>query len=44
MPFPTPGHLPNPGIEPMSLELAGGFFITTTSGKPTDSSIKQILI
>ena len=31
--FPVPGDLPNPGIEPMSLEspaLAGGFFITTT--------------
>ena len=30
LPFPTPGDLPNPGIEPMSPEspaLAGGFFI-----------------
>ena len=31
LPFPTPGDLPNPGIEPMSLAssvLAGGFFTT----------------
>ena len=31
LPFPTPGDLPNPGIEPTSLvsaSLAGGFFTT----------------
>ena len=31
LPFPTPGDLPDPGIEPKSLELpalAGGFFTT----------------
>ena len=31
LPFPTPGHLPNPGIEPaspISPALAGGFFAT----------------
>ena len=31
--FPSPGDLPNPGIEPgslMSLALAGGFFTTNT--------------
>ena len=27
-PFPSPGDLPNPGIEPMSPALAGGFFTT----------------
>ena len=27
---------PNPGIEPTSLVLAGGFFTTKTSGKPMD--------
>ena len=27
MPFPSPGDLPDPGIEPESPELAGGFFI-----------------
>ena len=26
LPFPSPGDLPNPGIEPMSPTLAGGFF------------------
>ena len=37
LPFPTPGDLPNPGIEPASLSspaLAGGFFITEPPGKP----------
>ena len=32
-PFPSPGDLPNPGIKPASLTLAGGFFTT----KPWDS-------
>ena len=27
------GGLPNPGIKPLSLALAGGFFTTSTSGK-----------
>ncbi|ELR53043.1 hypothetical protein M91_06274, partial [Bos mutus] len=34
LPFPTPGDLPNPGIEPASLAsptLAGGFFTTSTT-------------
>ena len=34
MPCPTPGDLPNPGIEPVSLRppaLVGGFFITSTN-------------
>ena len=26
LPFPTPRHLPDQGIEPVSLELAGRFF------------------
>ena len=34
LPFPFPGDLPNPWIIPVSLELAGGFFTTETSGKP----------
>ena len=32
--FPSPGDLPNPGIQPMSLVspvLAGGFFTTSTT-------------
>ena len=37
LPFPTPGDLPDPGIEPASLAsptLAGGFFTTVPPGKP----------
>ena len=30
LPFPSPGDLSNPGIEPASPALAGGFLITTT--------------
>ena len=28
-PFPSPGDLPNPGVEPVSPALAGGFFTTS---------------
>ena len=28
LPFTSPGYLPDPGIEPVSLALAGGFFTT----------------
>ena len=34
LPGPPPGNLPNPGTEPASLELAGGFFTIETPGKP----------
>ena len=33
--FPSSGDLPDPGIEPTSPELAGGFFTTEPPGKPT---------
>ena len=36
LPFPTPGDLPNPGIEPtspLSLVLVGRFFTTSTTWK-----------
>ena len=33
-PFPSPGDLPNPGIEAMSPSLAGGFFTTEPPGSP----------
>ena len=36
LPFPTPGDLPDPGIEPVSLvspALAGGFFTSEPLGK-----------
>ena len=37
LPCPSPGDLPDPGIEhvfPVSPELAGGFFTTEPPGKP----------
>ena len=37
LPFPTPGDLPSPGIEPASLAspaFAGSFFTTVPPGKP----------
>ena len=34
LPFPSPGDLPDPGIEPLSTALAGGFFIAEPSRKP----------
>ena len=39
----SPGHLPDPGIEPVSPALAGGFFTIEPPGEPTvdDSAIKK---
>ena len=37
LPFPTPGDLPNPGMDPEFLaspSLAGGFFTIASPGKP----------
>ena len=34
LPFPPPGDLLHPGIEPMSPTLAGGFFTTEPPEKP----------
>ena len=33
--FPSPGNLSNPGIEPTSPALAGGFFTVEPRGKPS---------
>ena len=33
LPFPSPGDLPNPGMEPASPILADGFFTTEPPGK-----------
>ena len=33
LPFPPPGYLSDPGVEPMSPALAGGFFNSEPSGK-----------
>ena len=34
LPFHAPGDLPDPGIEPTSPALVGGFFTTEPPGKP----------
>ena len=34
LPFLSPRHLPNPGIEPLSPALAGRFFTTAPPRKP----------
>ena len=34
VPFPSPGDLPDPGIETASPALAGGFLTTEPPGKP----------
>ena len=34
LPFPSPGDLPDPGIEPESPPLAAGFFPAEPPGKP----------
>ena len=34
LPFPSPGDLPNPGIEPASRALADKYFTTEPPGKP----------
>ena len=41
LPFPPPGDLPDPGIEPSSPELAGGFFTIEPPGKPDDLNIND---
>ena len=46
LPFPSPGDLSNPGIEPRSLAspaLAGGFFTTKLPGKPEVFLIRALL-
>ena len=41
LPFPSPGDLPDPGIELASPVLAGGFFTTEPLGKP-DQTYKGV--
>ena len=41
LPVPTPGHLPNPGKDPVSIAsptLADGFFTTVPPGKPFNNN------
>ena len=45
LPFPPPGDLPDPGIEPVSLmspALAGGFFTTSTTRKALCPTVSQL--
>ena len=44
LPFPPPGDLPDPGIKPASLALAGGFFNTSTPRKAILLSLTQLLL
>ena len=44
LPFPSPGESSQPGIEPMSPALAGGFFTTEPHGKPSWALGTEILI
>ena len=39
LPFPSPGHIPKPGIEPMFPALADRFFITEPPGTHTHTQI-----
>ena len=39
LPFPPPGDLPDPGIEPVSPALVGKFFSTEPPGKPLTHQI-----
>ena len=43
MPFPPPGDLPDPGIEPGCPAPAGGFFTTESPGKPQDTYEMMLL-
>ena len=41
LPFPTPGDLPDPGIEPGSPALAGRIFTTVPPGNPNTLAIYE---
>ena len=41
LPFPSPGDLPDPGIEPTSPALVGEFFTTEPPGKYSIGAIKK---
>ena len=44
LPFPSPGDLLHPGIEPMSPALAGGFFTTEPPGKSEKHLLKTYCV
>ena len=41
LPFPPPGHLPNPGTKLVSPALAGAIFVTEPPGKPNTGIVKR---
>ena len=43
LPFPSPGDLPDPGIEPTSPALAGRFFTTAPPGKPMEGGGRGVI-
>ena len=44
LPFPSQGDLPDPGMEPGSPALAGGFFTAEPPGKPALSHTYKLII
>ena len=44
LPFPSPGHLLKPGIEPEPPALAGEFFTTEPPGKPQEEMLKPLIL
>ena len=43
LPCPPPRDLPDPGVEPASPALTGGFFTTEPPGKPLSTSYTKII-
>ena len=43
LPFPSPGDLPDPGIEPASPAMAAGFISAESHGKPHIIQCAQLL-
>ena len=44
LPFPSPGDLPDPGIEPASPTLAGGFFFTAEPPRKPEVLLLLLLL
>ena len=42
LPFPSPGYLPDPGIESTSPALRGVFFTTEPPGKPLTENTEKL--
>ena len=44
LPFPSPGNIPDPGIKPMSLTLAGRFFTTEPPEKAQSRTQSSVIV